>query len=854
MSRKITPPWRVRAERRIHQRRLRAKQAILPAHNARAKRGRPANELRPPPALAPFLNEECACAWKYGAVAKSGRMTKVPYRSETEFARTNDPSTWISFHRAARLAQKPGFEGIGVFLGEMRGGVVLAGLDLDTCRDPKTGKLTRWARKVIRNFRTYCEISPSKSGAKLFFKIGAAELAEVLYLLGEDRLGRKWAQCSDQAHAPAIEFYVGKRFFTVTGMHVAGTPNKIQVVPVKRIRWLFKDAGPALAGALPDANDPALLSSGKAALKKLSKCARSMPKLAALLRGDFSGLEKDKTRSARDFALAGFCKDCGLNCEEAQAAIYAYEFGKGRMCHDAGDARYFERIWEKSRSGGLSRAATAIHRSTIEVTPGELYRIVDEVESALIASGMDLYQYGDALVTPGLKKVSVSGGRMVEVQRLNVVTKDGLLETLSRSVAFANQRGPIDCPHSVASAYLSRPEKKLPHLVGIVNAPTMRADGTILQEPGYDAATRLIYDPRGAAFPRIADNLDLADAIDALVALREPLEEFPFVTEADESVAISAMLSAIMRASLPATPMHGVSAPAAGTGKSLLMDIPSIMATGAALPVSSQGPDEQEIEKRIASSLIEGDCIVSFDNCSRPLKSSLLCQALTQDLINVRLMGHHKNVKVPTAALFFATGNNLRIVGDLTRRTIICALDAKEEHPEQRTFRRRKLLSFVEKQRGALVAAGLTIVRAYKLAGSPLKGKRRPLGSFEAWCETVRDAMIWSGCADPCATMKQVREGDPEREALAALMAPWWKLLGERPILASELIERAIAAKGDSDLLQALSAVAGEGQNINPRRLGAYLSAHQGQVLNGRRFVKAQGRRNVTGWRLEKLS
>jgi putative DNA primase/helicase len=41
----------------------------------------------------------------------------------------------------------------------------------------------------------------------------------------------------------------------------------------------------------------------------------------------------------------------------------------------------------------------------------------------------------------------------------------------------------------------------------------------------------------------------------------------------------------------------------------------------------------------------------------------LLCQALTQQKLNIRVLGASKNVETPVNAAMYATGNNLTIVG-----------------------------------------------------------------------------------------------------------------------------------------------------------------------------------------------
>src|SRR6185437_14114702 len=206
-----------------------------------------------------------------------------------------------------------------------------------------------------------------------------------------------------------------------------------------------------------------------------------------------------------------------------------------------------------------------------------------------------------------------------------------------------------------------------------------------------------------------------ADAERGLRQLKKLIETFPFVTDADRAVALAGILTVLARRSLMTAPLFAFTSPAAGTGKSLLVDLMSVLATGRLMPVLSQGKTEEEFEKRLGASLLAGDACISIDNCEAPLSSALLCQALTQGELNIRLLGYSRNVGAATNATFFATGNNLLIAGDLTRRCLLGSLDAKVERPELRSF----TVDVVEEayaQRGELVVAALTILRAWLIA------------------------------------------------------------------------------------------------------------------------------------------
>jgi hypothetical protein len=309
-------------------------------------------------------------------------------------------------------------------------------------------------------------------------------------------------------------------------------------------------------------------------------------------------------------------------------------------------------------------------------------------------------------------------------------------------------------------------------LKGVVTTPTMRADGSLLAADGYDAKSGLLLDLGGVEYPAIPENPTKADAMRALALLKEPLEEFPFEEEGFEypslSVALSAILTGLIRRTLPTAPLHGVDAPEAGSGKGLLCSVVTIIVTGHRATMLNYSTTETEFRKLLFSSLLANDQAIVLDNITRPLEGDLLCSILTEQSIGDRILGVSKTAEVPTSALFMATGNNLGVKGDMRRRLIACRIIAGER-PEQRQFKRTNLLEWVAERRPALVAAGLTALRAYEAAGRPNVGLVQ-LGSFEAWSERVRGALVWLGEPDPCSTTERFHQAEPEGEALGVVL------------------------------------------------------------------------------------
>jgi putative DNA primase/helicase len=244
---------------------------------------------------------------------------------------------------------------------------------------------------------------------------------------------------------------------------------------------------------------------------------------------------------------------------------------------------------------------------------------------------------------------------------------------------------------------------------------------------------------------------------------------------------------------------------------------------------------------------LAGDTAIALDNCERPLQGTFLCQALTQQKLNIRVLGASKNVDTLVNAAIYATGNNLTIVGDLTRRTLICSLDAHCERPELRTFD-ANVLDTVRTQRGRLVAAALTVLRAWHMSGACVD--LSPFGSFENWSHRVRKPLVWLGRADPCETVAKVREDDPKRAALLAVLIQWRKAIGVNVArTVREIINIAVTYP---DFLAALLIIASNKSAtvVSNDRLGRWLKQNEGKIAAGLSLVRAGNTHGYPLWRL----
>lgn len=475
-------------------------------------------------------------------------------------------------------------------------------------------------------------------------------------------------------------------------------------------------------------------------------------------------------------------------------------------------------------------------RPIIRVFNGLRHQAADAGMSAMAAAGTPFYQRDKSLVRIATVKAKTADGDVMDVSGIIPVTAPMLGRALGcvaewEKVKADGEPVRIDPPKEVVEQIAAMTgEWPFPPLSGVISTPTMRPDGTILSEVGYDGATGLVLTspPKMPAIPTHPTR-ELAE--EALRTLLDLLSEFPFVDDASRSVGLSMILTMVLRgALLPAVPMHVATAPSPGTGKSYLLDIASMIGTGERCPVIAMAPDPAETEKRLIGAALSGQQIIAIDNVSEMMSGDFLNQVTERPILQMRALGSSGIVRLANTFTVFANGNNLSAPADLVRRTLVCRLDANLENPEERVFRANPV-RIVMADRGKYVAACLIIGRAYVMAGRP--DKLPALASFERWSDLVRSALVWLGLPDPCSSMDLARAEDPIRAARTAVFTGWAKELGINPrgLTTAELISEAESYDQHGfhhpTFREACLSVAADrnGSTISGRRLGKWLAS-----------------------------
>jgi putative DNA primase/helicase len=512
--------------------------------------------------------------------------------------------------------------------------------------------------------------------------------------------------------------------------------------------------------------------------------------------------------------------------------------------------------WAREIEPGWMPPSKRTDKPIITIEGGNQHIAADQGIAALVAGRVPFYQRDRRIQRVALVPAKNTNGDIIKVPGIVSVDAAMMGRELGRSASWQRydlkrkKDVVINPPPAVSSQILSMVGQwPFPPLTGLIQCPTLRPNGTLLTLPGYDAATGLVLTD-DVAIPQIQPTRAAAEK--ALELLRDLLTEFPFVDQESLSVALSMIITPVVRGAMTVAPMHLITAPLPGSGKSYLADCASMIATGERCAVKAAAPSYEETEKRLVGSALAGYPIIALDNCRDDIAGDFFCQIVERPLLELRALGKSPPHRIPNSFTMFVNGNNAAVAGDMVRRTIKSGLDANLEHPETRFFRGDPLAT-IRKNRGKYIAAALTIPSAYVAAGQPPVAS--PVPSFEGWCAVVRAPLIWLGCADPVATQAKLRTDDPRQAEKTLVFDAWKAELGvghNRRCSTKELVEAASIREPLKDALLAIAATRFTTERkIDPKALGKWLSRQEGAIAGKCKLFADRTNAAVPRWYLD---
>jgi len=375
---------------------------------------------------------------------------------------------------------------------------------------------------------------------------------------------------------------------------------------------------------------------------------------------------------------------------------------------------------------------------------------------------------------------------------------------------------------------------EFPYLQAVVETPVLKPDGSVLDTPGYDVDTGILFLP-AREYPLVPKRPTPEDVSHSREVLEAVFEDFPFAAPVHLSCALASVMTLSSRYAFHGpSPLFGVDGSTAGSGKGLLTDVACMIGTGRKAGVAIAGNNE-ELRKSITAHAIAGSRTVLLDNVIGDLGGAALCAALTTTTWSDRILGGNTTYNGPLLPVWFATGNNMTLGPDMHRRVCHIRLEPTEERPEERTdFACRDLRLWVEEYQPTLLVAALTVLRGYFAAGRPDMGLT-PWGSYEGWSAVVRSAMVWAGWQDPGDAREALRDIACVSDTAEIRLVRGWHELGESS--ARDAFEALYPETGQCPehllpLLEAVEEVA-RGRKVTIQRLGKMLGGMRKRVRGG---------------------
>ncbi|MBX9622703.1 MAG: hypothetical protein K2X82_02710 [Gemmataceae bacterium] len=793
------------------------------------------------------------CCWRWerrpGRGGKPAKWTKPPVNPAGRKIDITRSENLVPLADALAAVTTGKADGVGVGL-EVAG---LLGVDWDDCRDAATAAVDSGPLAEARALDTYTEASPSLTGIKALV---------VATKPGPD------------CRAGDREMYDRKRYFTVTGHLLAGFPPTPQPrqgevdrlyaamfppKPCKKER--ARAAGPAAGGGAAEPDDGRLL----ARIRR----SKQGDKFAALFdRGDTSAYGGD----ASD-ADAALCSILVWWCQ-GDAARVDRLFRRSKLLRDKWD--------EKHRADGATYGRMTVERAVefvgggydpdhranatvtgVTATPAgrcggrtpdgeppvivlgtDEYRVSDQAARAL-AREPDLFQRGGQLVRVVAHRPEDGGGAAGAVRRppgapvIRPETPALIRGRLSRAARFVRRvetkDGPEDKPaHPPGYAVPAVADRGdwpgVPRLEAVVTHPVLLPDGSVLSGPGFDPGTGLLlWLPPGLAVD-VPDRPTQAEAEAARDLLLGVVSDFPFGSDAHRAAWFAGLLTPLAWWAFDGpAPLFLTDANVRAAGKGLLNDVTALTVFGHRFPVMAYTPDRDELRKRITSLAAEGERAVLLDNLAGPIGNDVLDAALTSDTWKDRLLGANRVFHGPLHVVWYATGNNVQLGADTSRRVCHTRLESDRERPEERgDVRHPDLRAHVRANRPRLLSAALTVLRGWVVAGRPTRDLPA-WGSYEGWSAVVRQCVVWAGMADPGETRRVIQiDADRDAAAMAGLLAQLRDLdPGRAGRTAAELVE---LAKAGSDLRGCVEDLCGR---LDARVLGNRLRHFRRRVFGG---------------------
>jgi len=229
-------------------------------------------------------------------------------------------------------------------------------------------------------------------------------------------------------------------------------------------------------------------------------------------------------------------------------------------------------------------------------------------ETHLQELNAEIYRMDNILVKPYSQEYVVSGRKVsqkVMVPKLSIFDENSLRVFLGEHINYVKFSGQgrnltnANPSVNLAKAILSRVKTSgFKEIYAVSNCPTIDEKGNLLCKEGYNEEYKIYFSdlPEILQIPENITRKQAKSAID--IVYNNLLSESPFKDNVSKSVALSCLITPIIRHLFNVVPMHIIRANTPSAGKTYIMHLASLLLTGVKAYVSSAGQKTEETEKK----------------------------------------------------------------------------------------------------------------------------------------------------------------------------------------------------------------------------------------------------------------
>jgi len=272
----------------------------------------------------------------------------------------------------------------------------------------------------------------------------------------------------------------------------------------------------------------------------------------------------------------------------------------------------------------------------------------------------------------------------------------------------------------------------------VITCPVLRPDGTVLQKPGLDRRTGLLYQP-DVNYPPVEDTPSIAVCLARRDALLDLVAPWPFATPHHRSAWLAALFTCIAHPLIEGPcPLFVIDAQRAGLRKTTLVRLASSVAFGGDPAFLDPSMTSESFASRATEHIKQGASAIVIDNV-----------VATSSLPLEHLLAAMSHGALASRATWWLTGNGITLPRRLWERSLRIALGSKDGVPSTAPLPDLRHPKWLSDGRPQLLSSALSLVRRFAIEA--WHRTRGPISDepFQEWTAFIESLFRWLDLPDP---------------------------------------------------------------------------------------------------------